>query len=218
MKNVIFIAPPAAGKGTQARLLSLEYNVPHISTGDLLRDEIKSGSQLGKQIQEQINTGALINDDIILNLIRKRICKVDCNNGYILDGFPRNIEQAMTYDNLLNELGTKVGIVIHIHIDKELTYKRTMSRLICGACGTSYNKAVPELSPTIEGICNKCGHTLKQRSDDNETTFINRYNTYQLQTKPLLKYYEEKGILKDITVEENDTTNDVYNKIKAMIN
>lgn len=218
MKNIIFIAAPAAGKGTQAKLLSLEYNVPHISTGDLLRDEVKSESELGKQLKQQMDTGALIADDIIVNLLRKRISKVDCNNGYILDGFPRNIEQAMTYDNLLHELGKETGTVIHMHIDKELTFKRTMSRLICETCGTSYNQTVPELSPAIAGICNKCGHTLKQRSDDNETTFINRYSTYQKETKPLLKYYQDKGILKEISIDENDTTEDIFNKIKAMIN
>lgn len=218
MKNIIFIAAPAAGKGTQAKLFSLEYNIPHISTGDLLRDEVESGSNLGKFLKQEMDIGNLISDDVIFNLLRKRISQVDCNNGYVLDGFPRNLDQAMTYDNLLHELGKEVGIVVHMHIDKELTFKRTMNRLICGTCGTSYNKAVPELRPILDGICNKCGHALKQRSDDNEETFINRYNTYQTQTKPLLAYYEEKGILKNVNVEENDTTNDVFNKIKAMIN
>ena len=218
MKNIIFIAAPAAGKGTQARLFSLEYNIPHISTGDLLRDEVDSGSNLGNFLKSEMDTGKLISDDVIFNLIRKRISQVDCNNGYILDGFPRNLDQAITYDNLLNELGKEVGLVVHMHIDKELTYKRTMNRLICSTCGTSYNQAVPELSPNIDGICNKCGHLLKQRSDDNEETFINRYETYQRETKPLLGYYEEKGILKNITVEEHDTIDDIFQKIKAMIN
>ena len=217
MKNIIFIAPPAAGKGTQAKLFSLEYNIPHISTGDLLRDEVSSGSALGKVLKHEMDIGNLISDDIIVNLLRKRISQVDCNNGYVLDGFPRNLEQAITYDNLVRELGKEVGVVVHLHIDKEITLKRTMNRMICSTCGTSYNMAVPELKPTIDGVCNKCGHILKQRSDDNLETFNNRYNNYQTEKTPLLKYYEEKGILINITIEENDTTIDTFNKIKAMI-
>jgi len=218
MKNIIFIAPPAAGKGTQSKLISVEYNIPHISTGDLLRDEVESGSMLGKFLKEEMDLGNLISDDIIVNLLRKRISQVDCNNGYILDGYPRNVEQAKIYENLVNELGKEVGIVIHMDVDKDLTLKRTISRIVCGTCGTSYNKDIAGLRPTIEGICDKCGHTLKLRSDDNEQTFINRYKTYEISTTPLLKYYQEKGILKELKVTETDTVNDIFNKIKEMIN
>ena len=218
MKNIIFIAPPAAGKGTQAKMFSLEYNIPHISTGDLLRDEVTSGSELGKALKHEMDIGNLISDDVIVNLLRKRICRVDCNNGYVLDGFPRNLDQAITYDNLVRELGKEVGVVVHLHIDKEITLKRTLNRMICGTCGTSYNMAVPELKPIIEGICNKCGHTLKQRSDDNLETFNNRYNTYINATKPLIEYYQNKGILKIMKINESDTVNDIFNKVKELIN
>ena len=218
MKNIIFIAPPAAGKGTQSKLISLEYNIPHISTGDLLRDEVESGSPLGKFLKQEMDIGNLITDDIIVNLLRKRICRIDCNNGYVLDGYPRNVEQAKIYENLVNELGKDVGIVIFMDIDKELALKRTMSRIICGTCGTSYNREKQDLCPTIDGICDRCGHILKLRSDDNEETFINRYNTYEISTTPLIKYYQAKGILKELHIKETDTIYDVFNKIKDLIN
>lgn len=218
MKNIIFIAPPAAGKGTQSKLVSLEYNIPHISTGDLLRDEVNSGSHLGIFLKQEMDKGNLISDDIIVNLLRTRICKVDCNNGYILDGYPRNVEQAMIYENLVNELGKEVGIVIFMDIDKEIALKRTISRIICGTCGTSYNTAQENLKPTIDGVCDKCGHVLKVRSDDNEETFNNRFNTYINATKPLIEYYQNKGILKTIKINETDTVNDIFNKIKELIN
>ena len=218
MKNIIFIAPPAAGKGTQSKLVSVEYNIPHISTGDLLRDEVNSGSHLGKFLKEEMDKGNLISDDIIVNLLRTRICKVDCNNGYILDGYPRNVEQAMIYENLVNELGKEVGIVIFMDIDKEIALKRTISRMICGTCGTSYNTAQENLKPTIDGVCDKCGHVSKVRSDDNEETFNNRFNTYINATKPLIEYYQNKGILKTIKINETDTVNDIFNKIKELIN
>ena len=118
MKNIIFIAPPAAGKGTQSKLISAEYNIPHISTGDLLRDEIKSGSPLGKELQAVIDEGKLVSNDIIVKLLRERISRVDCNNGYILDGYPRNIEQAEIYKDLLSELKKDIGVVIFMDIDK----------------------------------------------------------------------------------------------------
>ena len=161
MKNIILVAPPAAGKGTQSKLISLEYNIPHISTGDLLRDEVEMGTSLGNFIKSEMDSGNLITDDIMINLLRKRISKVDCNNGYILDGYPRNLEQAVVYENLLRDLGKDLGIVIFLDVNMELALKRTMSRLVCGTCGASFNTTDQSLCPRIEGICDKCGHLLK---------------------------------------------------------
>lgn len=217
MKNIIFIAPPAAGKGTQSKLISTEYNIPHISTGDLLRDEVASGSPMGHFIKEEMDRGALISDDTMVNLLRNRIIKVDCNDGYILDGYPRNVEQAKIYENLIQELGKEIGIVIFMDIDKNLALKRTMSRIACSACGTSYNKEVLELKPKIDGFCDKCGHTLKIRSDDNLETATHRYDTYLSQTKPLIDYYKAKGLLKSLKVEEYDSAENVFQKIKSII-
>lgn len=218
MKNIIFIAPPAAGKGTQSKLISTEYDIPHISTGDLLRDEIKSGSSLGKELQAEIDKGGLVNDNIIVNLLRNRINRVDCNNGYILDGYPRNITQAIIYKDLLAELKKDIGIVIFLDVDKELSFLRTKSRLICSSCGASYNKTVKELAPKLEGICDKCGHTLRARTDDNESTFLNRFDTYLKETNPLIEYYRNLGILKVIKIQENDSAQEIFNKIKTLIN
>ena len=218
MKNIIFIAPPAAGKGTQSKLISAEYNIPHISTGDLLRDEIKSGSSLGKEMQAVIDEGKLVSNDIIVKLLRERISRVDFNNGYILDGYPRNIEQAEIYKDLLSELKKDIGVVIFMDIDKELALSRTENRLICSFCGASYNTSVAELSPTIEGICDKCGHTLRARTDDNKETFLNRFNTYLIETSPLIDYYNRLGILRIIKVNENDSAQDIFNEIKKIIN
>lgn len=218
MMNIILIAPPAAGKGTQSKLISKEYNIPHISTGDLLRDEVESGSAMGKFLKEEMDRGTLISDDTIVNLLRERITKVDCNNGYILDGYPRNVEQAIIYDNLVRDLGMNNYLVIFMDIDKDLVLKRTLSRMICSGCGASYNNDVETLKPKIDGFCDKCGHNLKVRSDDNIETANARYDTYLNQTLPLINYYQEKGILREIKVRESDTIDDVFNKIKSLIN
>lgn len=217
MKNIIFIAPPAAGKGTQSKLVSAEYNIPHISTGDLLRDEINSDSELGNKIIDDMNSGVLVSNDIIVRLLRNRISEVDCNNGYILDGFPRNVEQAKIYQDLLNELRIDVGLVLYLDIDKNLALSRSLSRVICSSCGASYNVNVPELKPKLEGICDKCGHQLKVRDDDKEEVFQTRFDTFIAETKPLIDYYTSLGILRDIKIEENDSTQDIYNKIKNII-
>lgn len=218
MKNIIFIAPPAAGKGTQSKLISAEYSIPHISTGDLLRDEINSNSPLGSRIISDMERGNLISDDIIVNLLRNRLSKVDCNNGYILDGYPRTVEQAKIYHDLLKELRKDIGLIIFLDIDKELALKRTLSRTICSACGSSYNLAVTELKPRIDGICDRCGHALCIRSDDNKETFPNRFDTYLRETNPLINYYNELGILRRIKIEEQDTAHDIFNKIKMLMN
>ena len=217
MKNIIFIAPPGAGKGTQSKLVSTKYNIPHISTGDLLREEIESGSVLGNAIKDCMNKGNLVSNDIIVDLLRNRLNKVDCNNGYILDGYPRSVEQAKIYNDLLLELNKDIGVVIYMDIDKELVMNRTMDRLTCSCCGSSYSKTVVELKPRIDGICDKCGHALKVRDDDNPDTFLNRFDTYLRETNPLIEYYQSLGILKRIKVEANDSAQDVFNKIKNII-
>ena len=217
MMNIILVAPPAAGKGTQSKLISSAYNIPHISTGDLLRDEVASGSALGQSLKHEMDRGCLISDDTMVNLLRTRITQVDCNNGYVLDGYPRNVEQAIIYDNMVRELGMNVGIVIFMDIDKDIALKRTLSRSICSGCGASYNKDVPGLSPRNEGFCDKCGYTLEIRSDDSMETAITRYDTYLTQTRPLIDYYRSMGILRELKVLETDAIDDVFNKIKSII-
>ena len=217
MKNIIFIAPPGAGKGTQAKLVSAEYNIPHISTGDLLRDERNSGSARSEMLKQIMDQGNLVDDNIIVTLLRERLNKVDCNNGYILDGFPRNLAQAKIYEDLLLELNKDIGVVIYMDIDKNLALSRTLSRIICSSCGTSYSNSVSELKPKIDGICDKCGHTLRLRGDDTPEVFLSRFDTYLRETNPLINYYNSLGVLRTVKVLENDSAEDVFNKIKHFI-
>ncbi len=218
MKNIIFIAPPAAGKGTQAKMLHEKYNIPHISTGKLLREEATKETELGKTIKETISKGRLVSDEIITTLLKLRLMNEDCNNGYILDGYPRNIEQAKIYEELLKSLNKDIGIVVFFDIDKDLAMKRTLSRIECPNCGTSYNLLVNELKPTLEGICNKCGSKLEQRSDDNAESFMTRFDTYMNKTLDLINYYKEKNILREIKVLDNLSAQDIFSNLEEIIN
>ena len=215
--NIILIAPPAAGKGTQAKLPSEKYNIPHISTGHLLRDEISKGTELGLKLKETMDKGDLIDDATILNLLKERLSLSDCNNGYILDGYPRNVSQAEEYEKLLNSLNKDIGKVIFFDIEEKLALQRTVSRIICPNCGTSYNLLVNDLKPKIDGICDKCECSLKVRSDDTEEVFIKRFETFIDKTKTLKDFYQEKGNLYIINVDENKTVNDIFNEVVKVL-
>lgn len=217
MKNIIFIAPPAAGKGTQAKLVSEAYNIPHISTGDLLREEITKNTPLGLSIKEDMEKGNLVSDEVITTLLRNRITNSDCQNGYILDGYPRNITQAKIYDSLLKELNFDTSIVIFFDIDKDLALKRTISRIICPNCGSSYNLLVEDLKPKIENICDRCHHELKTRTDDTEEIFIHRFDTYMNSTKELIDYYNKLNILNCIEV-KTKSANQIFEEVKVILN
>lgn len=218
MKNIIFIAPPAAGKGTQAKMLSEKYNIPHISTGDLLRDEATKSTELGMTIKDIISSGKFVSDQIITSLLEKRLMREDCNNGYILDGYPRNIEQAKIYEDLLKNLNKDLGMVIFFNIDKDLAMKRTLSRIVCPGCGTSYNLEVTALKPKLEGICDKCNSHLNVRSDDNKESFITRFDTYINKTKSLIDYYKDKDVLKVVKVEDGLSANDIFKEVEEIVN
>lgn len=191
MKSIIFIAPPAAGKGTQSVLIKDKYGIPHISTGDLLRNE----ALVDEHIKSELALGHFIADDITLNLLKKRLQKEDCNNGYILDGFPRNLNQALAYEKILGELNKQLGVIIVLDLDRAIALKRIVGRLSCTTCGAIYNDMLSDMMPKQIGICDKCGSKLSKRSDDNETTFNTRYETYQTQTAPLIDYYQGKHLL-----------------------
>lgn len=194
MKSIIFIAPPAAGKGTQAVMLSSKYKMPHISTGDILRSA-QDDTERGKYIAEEMAKGHFVSDEIILELLKERLLQSDCNNGYILDGFPRNIEQAKHYEEILTNLNIDLGYVIVLDIDKEVAKNRIVGRVTCPNCGSVFNEISEEAKPIISGICDKCGTKLVKRADDNAETFENRFDTYLEKTKPLIDYYKEKNIL-----------------------
>lgn len=194
MKNIILIAAPAAGKGTEATKIKKEFNMPHISTGDLLRDEISKGTPKGEEINKLISNGKFVSDETVLELLKERILQDDCKNGYILDGFPRNLSQAKAYDEILKEINKDIGIVIVLDIDKEVAKSRISGRYTCPKCGKIYNTNT-EMKPKNEGICDICNQKLTRRSDDNPDTYEERYNTYLEKTEPLISYYDNKGIV-----------------------
>jgi len=195
VRNIIFIAPPAAGKGTQAEILKNKYNIAHISTGDLLREEIKKGTELGNYLSEQMKTGNLIEDKIVTELLEKRLSESDTNNGYILDGYPRNLEQAKVLEELLEKLNKKISHVFELVIDEDTAMKRACGRLQCGSCGKIYNKYFKETKPIEEGMCDSCHVELIHRVDDNEETFKKRFITFIESTKPLIDYYKKQKLL-----------------------
>ena len=218
MKNIIFIAPPAAGKGTASALVCEKYNIPHISTGDLLRDEIANQTKLGVEIKDAMARGEFVSDEVITKLLKKRLSAKDAKKGYILDGYPRNIEQAHIYEDLLKSINKDLGIVIFFDIDKDLAMERTLSRIACPHCGTSYNLLVNELKPKLEGICDKCNSSLEIRSDDTPESFITRFDTYINKTQSLIDYYKEKNVLREIKVEKDLSAQDIFSKVEEIVN
>ena len=210
MKNIIFLAPPAAGKGTLSEMLTEKYGYVHISTGDLLREEVKKGTALGQEAEGLMKAGKYVPDELIIKLISNRITEPDCENGYILDGFPRTKVQAEKYAELLKELGKDLGVVIYIDIDKDMAIKRACSRITCPKCGRIYNKYSNEMKPKVEGMCDDCNVKLTQRADDTEETFVKRFDEYMTKTMPLYDYYKDLGVLKTIKAYESkfDTFNE----------
>lgn len=196
MKNIIFLAVQGAGKGTYAKLLKEKYGYAHISTGDILRERAAVADELGKEIKNKIDNGIFVSNDIIYEAIEYRITQEDCKNGYILDGFPRNLEQAQGYDKILKKLGKELGIVINLTISDEVLKERIIGRRICNGCGAIYNIYIEESKSKQEGICDKCGNKLYQRADDNEESMNTRIKTYYEVTTPIIEFYKQKGVLK----------------------
>ena len=216
MKNIMFIAPPAAGKGTQAELVVEKYGIPHISMGDILREISKEDSEIGKYVQETLASGKLVKDDITYQLVEERLNRNDCKNGFIIDGFPRNIEQAIEYDKILKNLGYNIGHVILINVEKNVLEKRITGRRICENCNMIYNINDEKNSPKLESTCDNCGGKLYQRSDDNIEAFETRYNTYLEKTEPIINHYKEQNVL--VEVNGNDTVENIFNSIDKIIN
>ena len=186
--NITFIAPPAAGKGTQSAKVSRKYGLPHISTGDLLRNVDD------EDLQNKLSQGQFASDELVTRLLEERLKEDDCDKGYVLDGFPRNLKQARIYDELLEKLHKDKGIVIVLDLDKEIAAKRIIGRKVCPNCGEVFINLIEESKPKQEGICDKCHGNLTSRDDDSEETFEKRYQIYQKETEPLIKYYEGKNM------------------------
>lgn len=191
MLRTILLGPPGAGKGTQAAKIVEKYHIPHISTGDIFRENIKNGTELGKKAQEYMNRGELVPDDLVIEIATTRLLADDCAEGFLLDGFPRTVYQAEKLDEFLAAHGSKIDKVLDIAVEKEELMVRLTGRRVCKACGASYH--VVNIPPKQEGICDVCGGPLVQRADDNAETVANRIEVYEAQTMPLIEYYEKAG-------------------------
>ena len=215
MKNIIFIAPPAAGKGTQSDLLVKKYGYIHISTGDLLREEMKNKTELGIRITDVMESGGLVSDEIVTELLRNRLSKDDVKSGFILDGYPRNIAQAKILDNLVKELNLNIDVVLYLEMSSEIAMKRALGRITCPKCGRGYNKYEDVLKPINESLCDDCNVELVSRTDDTEETFKTRFDTYIENTEPLLNYYKEEGLLN--IIDNSGTPDETFQNIESVI-
>ncbi len=192
--KIIMLGAPGAGKGTQAKMIANKYQIPHISTGDIFRANIKNGTELGKEAKIYIDKGLLVPDELTVKLLLDRVAEKDCENGYVLDGFPRTIPQAEVLEEALNKNNDKIDFVIDVDVPDEHIIKRMSGRRACLKCGATYH--IENVPPKAEGICDICGDALVLRDDDKEETVKNRLQVYHKQTKPLSDFYSKKGVLK----------------------
>ena len=211
--RIILLGPPGAGKGTQAASIVEKYNIPHISTGDIFRKNIKEGTDLGKKAKEYMDQGLLVPDELTVGLVTDRITQDDCKNGFMLDGFPSNVSQAEQLDAFLKENNIELSNVINIEVDKSILVSRAVGRRICKSCGATYH--VEFNAPKNEGICNVCQGELYQRADDNEETVSKRIQVYLDETKPLADYYAKEGILSNINGQQS--IDEVFGDIVAAL-
>ena len=196
-KKLLIMGPPGAGKGTQAANIVSKYGVCHISTGDMFRSAIKNGTEMGRLAQQYMENGELVPDSVTVGIVKERLAQADCKeNGFLLDGFPRNLDQAHSLDTILEELGYNLDAVINVSVLDEILINRIIGRRICRKCGATYH--VEFNKPTVEGVCNECGGELYIRKDDTRETAENRLNVYSTQTQPLLDFYAERGLLVEI--------------------
>ena len=196
-KRLLIMGPPGAGKGTQAANIVAKYGVCHISTGDMFRSAIKNGTEMGKLAQKYMENGELVPDSVTVGIVKERLSQQDIlEKGFLLDGFPRNLDQAHSLDTILEELGYNLDAVINVSVLDEILINRIIGRRICRQCGATYH--IEFNKPNVEGVCNECGGELYIRKDDTRETAENRLNVYSTQTQPLLDFYAERGLLVEI--------------------
>lgn len=211
--RIVLLGAPGSGKGTQAKLLADKYKIPQVSTGDLLRAAVNSGSDLGRKAKAAMDGGQLVSDDVVLGIIQERLSKPDAKAGFVLDGFPRNIPQAQALDAMLARLGQPLQLALLVDVGSEVLMKRITGRRICTPCGAIYN--VYFSPPKTQGKCDKCGGSVAQRSDDNEETVRKRLAVYEEQTAPLVSYYKAQGKLR--TVRGLGAINDIFKNITVIV-
>ena len=209
--KIIMLGAPGAGKGTQAKMLADKYSIPHISTGDIFRANIKNGTELGKKAKEYMDKGLLVPDELVVDLVIDRFKEDDCKNGYILDGFPRTIPQAEALDKALEGIGDKVDYAVNVEVPDENIITRMGGRRACVGCGATYHVV---FNPTkIEGQCDRCGESLILRDDDKPETVKKRLDVYHEQTQPLIDYYTKSGVIKEV-----DGTKDMKEVFEDIVN
>lgn len=211
--KIIMLGAPGAGKGTQAQMIAGQYHIPHVSTGDIFRANIKNGTELGMEAKKYMDQGLLVPDELTVKILLDRVAEEDCKDGYLLDGFPRTIPQAEVLDKALAELGDAIDYAINVDVPDENIVKRMSGRRACLSCGSTYH--MEHIPPKKEGICDKCGNDLVLRDDDKPETVLNRLEVYHKQTQPLIQFYEEKGVLK--TVDGTKPMKEVFDSIVEIL-
>ena len=207
--NLILLGAPGAGKGTQAEVISQALSIPQISTGNMLREAVRTGTEYGVKAKAAMDSGALVSDDIVIGILKERIAQDDCKNGFILDGFPRSVPQA----EALDEMGVKIDKVLEIFVPDETIKQRVSGRRVCEGCGATYHI---QFKPSkVEGVCDKCGGKLYQRADDKEETVLNRLKVYRENTMPLIDYYAKKGTL--VTIEGVGSIDEIFAKVEKAV-
>ncbi len=208
--NLILLGAPGAGKGTQAKMIAEKYNIPQIATGDMLREAVAKGTELGKKAKEYMDRGELVPDDVVIGIVKERLQQPDCERGFILDGFPRTLAQAEALDEMLKELGKKIDAVINISVPEEEVVRRIAYRRTCRSCGAVYHLIYNP--PKEDNKCDKCGGELYQRDDDKEETVRERFKVYRERTEPLIDYYRKKGLLYEV-----DGTKDINGVFEEIV-
>ncbi len=211
--KIIMLGAPGAGKGTQAKMIAEKYQIPHISTGDIFRANIKNGTELGAEAKKYMDQGLLVPDELTVRILLDRVAQEDCAGGYVLDGFPRNIPQAQVLDEALEKLGEKIDMCIDVDVPDENIVRRMSGRRACLKCGATYH--LEHIPPRQEGVCDTCGSGLVLREDDKPETVQNRLKVYHEQTQPLIEFYSAKGVLK--TVDGTMDVQDVFSAIVGLL-